>query len=37
MFSFLGLAFTGLPLLFSHEEWAARLAAALRRLPGRRR
>ena len=26
MFSFLGLAFTGLPLLFSHEEWAARLA-----------
>jgi cytochrome b subunit of formate dehydrogenase len=26
MFSFLGLAFTGLPLLFSHEEWAVRLA-----------
>ncbi|MCX6551723.1 MAG: hypothetical protein NTY02_12100 [Acidobacteria bacterium] len=26
MFSFLGLAFTGLPLLFSHEVWAARLA-----------
>ena len=26
MFSYLGLAFTGLPLLFSHEEWAARLA-----------
>ena len=26
MFSFLGLAFTGLPLLFSHEEWAATLA-----------
>ena len=26
MFSFLGLAFTGLPLLFSHEEWAAHLA-----------
>jgi cytochrome b subunit of formate dehydrogenase len=26
MFSFLGLAFTGLPLLFSHEPWAATLA-----------
>jgi cytochrome b subunit of formate dehydrogenase len=26
MFSFLGLAFTGLPLLFSHEAWAAALA-----------
>ena len=26
MFSFLGLAFTGLPLLFSHQEWAATLA-----------
>jgi len=26
MFSFLGLAFTGMPLLFSHEAWAARLA-----------
>jgi cytochrome b subunit of formate dehydrogenase len=26
MFSFLGLAFTGLPLLFSHETWAATLA-----------
>jgi cytochrome b subunit of formate dehydrogenase len=26
MFSFLGLAFTGLPLLFSHEAWAAGLA-----------
>jgi len=26
MFSFLGLAFTGLPLLFSHEVWAASLA-----------
>jgi len=26
MFSFLGLAFTGLPLLFSHEAWAATLA-----------
>jgi len=26
MFSFLGLAFTGLPLLFSHEPWAASLA-----------
>ncbi len=26
MFSFLGLAFTGLPLLFSHEAWAASLA-----------
>jgi cytochrome b subunit of formate dehydrogenase len=25
MFSFLGLAFTGLPLLFSHQEWAATL------------
>jgi cytochrome b subunit of formate dehydrogenase len=29
MFSFLGLAFTGLPLLFSHEAWAARLARIL--------
>jgi cytochrome b subunit of formate dehydrogenase len=27
MFSFLGLAFTGLPLLFSEAPWAARLAA----------
>jgi len=26
MFSFLGLAFTGLPLLFSHEAWAVTLA-----------
>jgi cytochrome b subunit of formate dehydrogenase len=26
MFSFLGLAFTGLPLLFSHDAWAATLA-----------
>jgi len=26
MFSFLGLAFTGMPLLFSHEPWAASLA-----------
>jgi cytochrome b subunit of formate dehydrogenase len=26
MFSFLGLAFTGLPLLFCHEAWAASLA-----------
>jgi cytochrome b subunit of formate dehydrogenase len=26
MFSFLGLAFTGLPLLFSHQAWAATLA-----------
>ena len=26
MFSFLGLAFTGMPLLFSHYPWAARLA-----------
>ena len=26
MFSFLGLAFTGMPLLFSHEPWAAALA-----------
>ena len=26
MFSFLGLAFTGLPLLFSHQPWAATLA-----------
>jgi cytochrome b subunit of formate dehydrogenase len=26
MASFLGLAFTGLPLLFSHQEWAGRLA-----------
>ncbi|MEK6631112.1 MAG: cytochrome b/b6 domain-containing protein [Acidobacteriota bacterium] len=26
MLSFLGLAFTGMPLLFSHEAWAARLA-----------
>ena len=26
MFSFLGLALTGLPLLFSHEAWAATLA-----------
>jgi cytochrome b subunit of formate dehydrogenase len=26
MFSFLGLAFTGLPLLFSHQEWAVTLA-----------
>ena len=26
MFSFLGLAFTGMPLLFSFEPWAARLA-----------
>jgi cytochrome b subunit of formate dehydrogenase len=26
MFSFLGLAFTGMPLLFSHEAWAAGLA-----------
>ena len=26
MFSFLGLAFTGMPLLFSYEPWAARLA-----------
>jgi cytochrome b subunit of formate dehydrogenase len=25
MFSFLGLAFTGLPLLFSHQDWAATL------------
>ena len=33
MFSFLGLAFTGLPLLFSHEAWAARAGAALRRVP----
>jgi cytochrome b subunit of formate dehydrogenase len=29
MFSFLGLAFTGLPLLFSHEAWAGRLARIL--------
>ncbi len=29
MFSFLGLAFTGLPLLFSHEPWAATLARFL--------
>ncbi|MEW5983367.1 MAG: hypothetical protein AB1806_13510 [Acidobacteriota bacterium] len=29
MFSFLGLAFTGMPLLFSHEPWAARLARFL--------
>jgi cytochrome b subunit of formate dehydrogenase len=29
MFSFLGLAFTGLPLLFSHEQWAATLARFL--------
>ncbi len=29
MFSFLGLAFSGLPLLFSHEAWAARLARFL--------
>jgi len=26
MFSFLGLAFTGMPLLFSHQPWAATLA-----------
>jgi cytochrome b subunit of formate dehydrogenase len=26
MFAFLGLAFTGMPLLFSYEPWAARLA-----------
>ena len=26
MFSFVGLAFTGLPLLFSHQGWAATLA-----------
>ncbi len=26
MISFLGLAFTGMPLLFSHQPWAARLA-----------
>jgi cytochrome b subunit of formate dehydrogenase len=26
MFSFLGLALTGLPLLFAHEQWAATLA-----------
>ncbi len=26
MFSFLGLAYTGIPLLFSHEAWAATLA-----------
>jgi cytochrome b subunit of formate dehydrogenase len=29
MFSFVGLAFTGLPLLFSHEPWAATLARFL--------
>ena len=29
MFSFLGLAFSGLPLLFSHEAWAGRLARFL--------
>jgi len=29
MFSFVGLAFTGLPLLFSHEAWAATLARFL--------
>jgi cytochrome b subunit of formate dehydrogenase len=29
MFSFLGLAFTGMPLLFSHEAWSATLARAL--------
>src|SRR5512135_2867626 len=27
MFSFLGLAFTGLPLLFSDSPWATRLSA----------
>ena len=29
MFSFLGLALSGLPLLFSHSEWAAGLATIL--------
>ena len=29
MFSFLGLAFTGMPLLFSYEPWAAGLARIL--------
>jgi len=29
MFSFLSLAFTGLPLLFSHEAWASRLVRFL--------
>ena len=29
MFSFLGLALTGLPLLFSHAPWAARLSRLL--------
>ena len=29
MFSFLGLALTGLPLLFSHAPWASRLARML--------
>ncbi len=31
MFSFLGLAFTGMPLLFSDAPWAPALAARLRR------
>jgi cytochrome b subunit of formate dehydrogenase len=29
MFSFVGLAFTGLPLLFSHQPWAATIARFL--------